>query len=240
MANLKLGELLVKARVLTESQLKAALAEQQRWGGRLGEIVVRMNLLTEDLLVRALSRQLNIPAVNLEAVNELSSELKGKIPLEKAREIPALAIELRDDGKTLLVAMSEPQNVEALDTLRALTRCRIVPRLAGQMQIARAIARCYEGEGEPELAEGEGSFKVLDSQGMTVRRPAPEPPAASPPPPPRFNPLPAAPKGDLLEVLGSVEEAQRKEVAALKAMVELLIEKGVFTRDEYLAKVKRP
>ena len=45
--------------------------------------------------------------------------------------------------------------------------------------------------------------------------------------------------GSPVELLRSVEEVQRKEVAALKAMVELLIEKGVFTRDEYLAKVKR-
>jgi hypothetical protein len=41
------------------------------------------------------------------------------------------------------------------------------------------------------------------------------------------------------EWLRSIEDAQRKEVTALKGMVELLIEKGVFTRDEYLAKVKR-
>ena len=42
-----------------------------------------------------------------------------------------------------------------------------------------------------------------------------------------------------LEMLAAIEAAQRKEVAAIKAMVEMLIEKGVFTRDEYLAKVKR-
>ncbi|RKH34408.1 general secretion pathway protein GspE, partial [Corallococcus llansteffanensis] len=49
----------------------------------------------------------------------------------------------------------------------------------------------------------------------------------------------AAPNGSPAELLKSVEEVQRKEVAALKAMVELLIEKGIFSREEYLAKVKR-
>ncbi|RKG87430.1 general secretion pathway protein GspE, partial [Corallococcus sp. CA053C] len=49
----------------------------------------------------------------------------------------------------------------------------------------------------------------------------------------------AAQTGSPAELLKSVEEVQRKEVAALKAMVELLIEKGVFSREEYLAKVKR-
>ncbi|NOK07131.1 general secretion pathway protein GspE, partial [Myxococcus xanthus] len=58
---------------------------------------------------------------------------------------------------------------------------------------------------------------------------APEAPAARP----------AAASGSPAELLRNVEEVQRKEVAALKAMVELLIEKGVFSREEYLAKVKR-
>ncbi|RKG65045.1 general secretion pathway protein GspE, partial [Corallococcus terminator] len=49
----------------------------------------------------------------------------------------------------------------------------------------------------------------------------------------------SAASGSPAELLKSVEEVQRKEVAALKAMVELLIEKGVFSREEYLAKVKR-
>jgi hypothetical protein len=41
------------------------------------------------------------------------------------------------------------------------------------------------------------------------------------------------------ELLAGIEEAQRREVGALKAMVELLIERGVFTREEYLARLKR-
>jgi hypothetical protein len=48
-----------------------------------------------------------------------------------------------------------------------------------------------------------------------------------------------APPASPMELLQSVEDAQRQEVAALKAMIELLIEKGIFTREEYLAKVRR-
>ena len=55
---IRLGDLLVRANVISEVQLQQALAEQQRWGGRLGGILVRMGLLTEDLLVKALSKQL--------------------------------------------------------------------------------------------------------------------------------------------------------------------------------------
>ncbi|KFE66426.1 general secretion pathway protein GspE [Hyalangium minutum] len=255
MAQIKLGELLIKANVLQESQLKAALAEQAKWGGKLGEILVRMSMVSEDILVRALSKQLNIPAVNLDAVQVIPPHVRSKIPSQTARDFAVLPLQLRDDGKTLVVAVADPLNVRHLDELRAITKCRIVPNVAGRTSIARAYQRLYEENAE--LGEADTNFKVLDAQGRTVvkdMRNAPQPgaaPAAAPPPPPPARPAaaPARPStggmpsvgggGSPAELLKTVEEVQRKEVAALKAMVELLIEKGVFTREEYLAKVKR-
>ncbi|MFY0521792.1 hypothetical protein ACN28I_00765 [Archangium gephyra] len=250
MAQIKLGELLIKANVLQESQLKAALAEQAKWGGKLGEILVRMNLVSEDILVRALSKQLAIPAVNLDAVKEIPPHVLNKVPLQTARDFAVLPLQLRDDGKTLVVAISDPLNVRQLDELRAVTKCRIVPNVAGRTAIARSMARFYDDQGE--LADADTNFKVVDAQGRTVVKNmnAPvAPPAPAPARTPAPAPMPNAPSremapvrggnGSPVELLRSVEEVQRKEVAALKAMVELLIEKGVFTRDEYLAKVKR-
>ncbi|MBN8228269.1 general secretion pathway protein GspE [Corallococcus macrosporus] len=250
MAQIKLGELLIKANVLQESQLKAALAEQAKWGGKLGEILVRMNLVSEDILVRALSKQLGMPAVNLDAVQAVPPHVKAKIPAQTARDFSVVPLQLRDDGKTLVVAMSDPLNVRVLDELRALSKCRIVANVAGRTSVARAFARLYEETAE--LEDADTNFKVVDAQGRTVVKnlkdldPAaavamsPKPAAA---PPPRQAPPAEAPRaaasGSPAELLKSVEEVQRKEVAALKAMVELLIEKGVFSREEYLAKVKR-
>jgi hypothetical protein len=253
MAQIKLGELLIKANVLQESQLKAALAEQAKWGGKLGEILVRMSLVSEDILVRALSKQLNIPAVNLDAVQTIPPHVRSKIPAQTARDFAVLPLQLRDDGKTLVVAVADPLNVRHLDELRAITKCRIIPNVAGRTSIARAYTRLYEGT--TELAEADTNFKVLDAQGRTVvknmqqeaaaaqqggAQPRPPPPAA--PARPSSGAIPAvrpAATGSPAELLKTVEEVQRKEVAALKAMVELMIEKGVFTREEYLAKVKR-
>ncbi|KFA94705.1 general secretion pathway protein GspE [Archangium violaceum] len=251
MAQIKLGELLIKANVLQESQLKAALAEQAKWGGKLGEILVRMNLVSEDILVRALSKQLAIPAVNLDAVKEIPSHVLNKVPLQTARDFAVLPLQLRDDGKTLVVAIADPLNVRQLDELRAVTKSRIVPNVAGRTAIARAMARFYDDQGE--LADADTNFKVVDAQGRTVVKnmnaptapppaaaPAARTPAPMPPSPSREMPsVRGGGTGSPVELLRSVEEVQRKEVAALKAMVELLIEKGVFTRDEYLAKVKR-
>jgi hypothetical protein len=246
MATIKLGELLVKANVLQEGQLKAALTEQSKWGGKLGEILVRMSLVTEEMLVKALSKQMAIPAVNLDAIQGVPPHVKVKIPMTTARDLNALPLQLRDDGKTLVVAMAEPQNIKHVDTLRSMTRCRIVPQLAGRSSIARAFGRFYDGAADLSGENSESSFKVVDAQGNTVVKSAkdikPVAAALKQARPVSLSDVPsngARAGGNPVEVLRGVEEVQRKEVAALKAMVELLIEKGVFSRDEYLAKVKR-
>src|SRR5262249_44862013 len=95
----------------------------------------------------------------------------------------------------------------------------------------------------------EDSFKVVDSSGNTViRHPVKlEPPPKTAPdpavsaPPPRLSPVlaPAGEQKSPSQLLASIEDAQRREVGALKAMVELLIGRGIFTREEYLARLKR-
>jgi hypothetical protein len=274
MPPIKLGDLLLKARAITDVQLKAALSEQQKWGGRLGEILVRMNILTEEMLVKALSKQLAIPAVNLETVQGIAPHVRAKIPAQMAKDFAVLPLQLRDDGKTLVIAMAEPQNIEHVDTIRSVARTRIVVQVAGRTQIARAFGRFYEGEADP--SDVEGSFKVVDASGNTVIRNSADvsPPKRTSPPPEMSQPV-AIPRGSVsqpgvniprgsqgayrpvaaegapaavaappqakspAELLAGIEEAQRREVGALKAMVELLIERGVFTREEYLARLKR-
>src|SRR5690242_993390 len=120
MANVKLGELLVRANVLQETQLRAALVEQQRWGGKLGDILVRMSLVTEDIITRALSKQLSVPAVNLSAIEPPPPEVLKKVPLRVAEDLHVVPLQLKDEGKTLVVAMTDPMNVQFLDTLRAV------------------------------------------------------------------------------------------------------------------------
>ncbi len=256
MVPIRLGDLLVKAKVINESQLQAALIEQQKWGGKLGELLVRMNFLTEDMLVKALSKQTSVPAVNLEAIVAIPPQVRSKIPMDVARDLVALPLQLRDDGKTLVVAMAEPQNIKQLDTLRAVSRCRISPQFAGRQAIARAFGRFYESKPSSE-GDVESSFRLINAQGLTLVKPTENikpgdrypftpgtPPVRSSPPVGRA-PLPQAEPVELFsskppsEMVRAIEEAQRKEVNALKAMVELLIEKRVFTREEYLAKVKR-
>lgn len=264
---IKIGDLLVKAGVITELQLKAALAEQSQWGGKLGDILVRMEFVTEEVLVRALSKQTAIPRADL--TGEPDREALAKIAPDVAEEFGVVPIAMQDD-RTIVLAMSDPNNVMITDHLQTVTGVRVVARLAGPSAIRAAISRWYRGEElSKEHTDPNARLQIVSNSGTSVsyaaptrstpgapRRTAP-PPQAEPPemtipfaspqasgsakaqrgtqPPPADGA--AAPSAS--EVLRGVEETQRRSVAALKAMVELLIEKGVFSRDEYLARVKR-
>ena len=253
---IRIGDLLVKAGVITDVQLKASLQEQGQWGGKLGDILVRMEFLTEEVLVRALSKQSGIPRADLNG-EAPPREALDKVPPDVAEEFGVIPLQMQEDGRTLLVAMSDPLNIMVTDHLRSLTGCKIVAHLAGTSAIRNAISRWYRGEellGDEE-DEQVSSIRITNNAGGTVVKvpvgvkkgsaggaaattqpveTRPVPPAPTRPPPPPTAPVPSA-----VEVLRGVEETQRRSVAALKAMVELLIEKGVFSRVEYLARVKR-
>lgn len=258
---IKLGELLLRVKVVTDAQLETALAEQEKWGGKLGQILVRMGYLSEDLLTKALAKQLGIPRVDLEKSTPAPMAMR-KVKAELAEGYAVLPLEVRDEGKTLLVAMADPLNIRAMDELRATTGCKIEAVLAGETEIRKRIGQAYSAEDLREA--GAEEFKITDAQGNTVMKKIddilppsapqagpPPPPIAEPPPPPIAAapqpppPAPAAPPpassggSDPISILEKVERTQRKEVQILKALVELLIERGVFTRDEYLAKVSK-
>jgi hypothetical protein len=232
---IRIGDLLVKAGVITELQLKAALAEQLQWGGKLGDILVRMEFLTEEVLVRALSKQTGIARADLSG--ECDKAALAAVPPDTAEEFGLVPVGLKDQGRTLVVAMSDPLNISATDHLVSLTGGRkIETQLAGAAAIRNAISRWYRGE--ELLGDDEQSMKIVNNAGNTVvdmravrKSPATKAKSAAAPPAPA--------RQSAVEVLRGVEETQRRAVAALKAMVELLIEKGIFSRDEYLARVKR-
>src|SRR5438477_557874 len=93
---IKIGDLLVKAGVITELQLKAALAEQGQWGGKLGDILVRMEFLTEEVLVRALSKQTGIPRADL--AGEGDKAALALVPPEVAEEFGVVPLGGRAQG----------------------------------------------------------------------------------------------------------------------------------------------
>src|SRR5512138_3404081 len=233
---IKIGDLLVKAGVITELQLKAALAEQQQWGGKLGDILVRMKFHSEEVLGRALSKQTGI--VRADLTGEGDKTALGVVPADTAEEFGLVPVALKDQGRTLVVAMSDPLNISATDHLVSLTGGRkIETQLAGASAIRNAISRWYRGEELLGDGEQSGRMRIINNAGNTVVGFETSRVQAAPKAAQKVSTSPA--RQSAAEVLRGVEETERRSVAALKAMVELLIEKGVFSRDEYLARVKR-
>src|SRR3989442_12521542 len=115
---IKIGDLLVRAGVITELQLKAALAEQQQWGGKLGDILVRMEFLTEEVLVRALSKQTGIARADLSG--EANKPALAVVPADTAEEVGLVPTGLKDPRRVLVVAISDPLNSSATDHLASL------------------------------------------------------------------------------------------------------------------------
>jgi len=247
---IKIGDLLVKAGVITDLQLKAALAEQSQWGGKLGDILVRMEFLTEEILVRALSKQTGIPRAELAGQGDRNA--LAMVPPDVAEEFGLVPIGIKEEGRVIVVAMSDPLNLSVTDHLRSLTGgARVEAQLAGASAIRNAISRWYRGEEMLGEGEEQSAMKIVNNSGNSVVTMDPrlkqQQPAAArliaavsdAPPQLAAAPAQGPARASAVEVLRGVEETQRRSVAALKAMVELLIEKGVFSRDEYLSRVKR-
>lgn len=162
MARKRLGEILVQAGVLDDARLRAALAEQRRWGGPLGRILVDMKLISEDSMVQALSHQLNFPAVSSLETRVIEPEVLDLVPGELAEQHSVVPFNVQ--GKFLDVAMSDPTNLGIVDELRIRTRLNVRPYLAGPKSIERAVAKFY-GRGMATIDFGNSP---LDSSDPTV------------------------------------------------------------------------
>ena len=111
---IRLGEILVQQKLLTEEQLKSALDEQKKSGRRLGRVVIDKGFVTEEQISEALARQLNIPYINLKFYN-LKREVTLKLPESVARRYRAVVLD--DAGATYKVGMADPTDLTAYDEI---------------------------------------------------------------------------------------------------------------------------
>ncbi len=135
--------MLLRAGVISDLQLNAALAEQQRWGGRLGRILVRMGALAEDILVLALCRQLGLPKAELDGIVDLPDALKQRVDQATCERFHVLPLAYVAERRAIQLAMSDPFDVVALDHVTRLLGTRIEAFLAGDQALAVAIRRLY-------------------------------------------------------------------------------------------------
>ena len=136
----RLGEILVQQKLLTEEQLGQALTEQKRSGRKLGRVFVEHGFVTEEQISGALARQLDIPYINLKFFN-INPELVRLVPETQARRFRALVLEDRREG--LLVGMSDPTDLFAYDEISRLVKRQIELAVVNETEVLAAIDRIY-------------------------------------------------------------------------------------------------
>lgn len=114
---MRLGDLLVHEHIITNEQLMQALNSQKATGRKLGDTLIELSYLSERQLLEFLAQQLDLPFLDI-SQRRIASEIAGLIPEVHARRLRALTIE--DLGESVLVGMSDPADLNAIDQLEQM------------------------------------------------------------------------------------------------------------------------
>jgi type IV pilus assembly protein PilB len=143
--NRRLGDLLVADGLLGQEQLQKALVEQKGSTEKLGSILIRLGFINEEQLIGFLSRQYGVPSITLSQL-EIDLEVLKLVPAAIAKKYEVLPV--RRMGNSLALAMADPTNVFALDDISFMTNLQVLPLVASQTAIKKAIDRHYESKTE--------------------------------------------------------------------------------------------
>src|SRR6266513_4716443 len=149
----RIGELLLKEKLITPEQLQQALGQQKSNGGKLGYNLVKMGFVKDEQITALLSKQYGVPAISL-AQFKIDPTIVKLVPTETARKYQM--IPLSRNGSTLTIAMTDPTNVFAMDDIKFMTGFNVEPVVASESAIAEAISKFYG-----EVESGEELDKVM-------------------------------------------------------------------------------
>jgi type IV pilus assembly protein PilB len=177
----RLGELLVREKMISLQQLQEAQDEARRSGRRLGVALSKLGFVDDGDLTQFLARQYSLPSINL-ADFEIDPDVLKLVPKEVA--VKHMVVPVNRAGATLIVAMSDPSNIFAIDELKFLTQYNIEPVVASENAIEGAIQRYYD-QG-PDLSDmlsefdgqevdfdmvGEEAFNIVDVENQAGEAP---------------------------------------------------------------------
>jgi type IV pilus assembly protein PilB len=139
----RLGELLVRNNLISKEQLAKALEEQKESGGqlRLGSILIKNGLISEPDLTSFLSRQYGVPSINLSEF-EVDAAVIKTIPVDIAQKYQIVPVNRA--GSTLIIAMSDPSNIFAIDDIKFMTGYNVEVVVASETAIKSAIDKYYD------------------------------------------------------------------------------------------------
>ena len=253
----QLGQMLIEAGAIDEAQLRTALADQRRWGRPLGRTLVELRLIREEDLVRVLGQQLGLPSVDLDKVN-IAKPVTDLVPASLAFQHNIMPF--AQPMKFLDVAMLDPTNLGIVDELRIRTQLNIRPYLAGPKMIERALLKYYGAQ----IGHAMNEYEIPIDTGPTRKRSQTEEresvsigadlrdglkpfPGAGPQPVrTRETLLGGAAVGindrdkeidALQQRISKLEALVARDEDVLRKLLSLLIEKGLATREEILARL---
>ncbi len=223
-ARISLEELLLRHGAITQEQLEKAKEEQRTIGGELGRALVDLGYISEDLLIRAWAHQLGIQRVSPDAM-AIEKDLLQAIPLQVCERFGILAVG-RDPGtQALVIATADPASAEHLRAVGVAVGQAVVAAAATADAIERGIRRHYYGE---EAKAGEREAAADDPFG-----------------PPDEAPAAAAPGPGYAALLARLEQLEQQThareaqiLAVLRAIGDILVEKGLVSREEYLRRAR--
>ncbi len=156
----RLGDLLVKEKVITPEQLDKAIKMQKENGFRLGSALVKLGFLSDEDVTNFLSRQYGVPAINL-SYFEIDGSVVKLVPYETAKRYQILP--LSRVGASLTIAMVDPTNVFAMDDIKFMTGFNIEPVVASEAAIMEGIEKAYSVSREEDLEKVMASVNEMDT-----------------------------------------------------------------------------
>jgi type IV pilus assembly protein PilB len=161
-AGQRLGQLLMRAGIITDRQLTDALEVHNATGSPLGRVLVDLGYATQGAILSVMAAQIGIPYVDF-AERRPDPNAVATVPKELAERYTLMPVEISESGE-LIVAMADPQNVLALDDLRIITGCEIKPAISTKDDITAAINEYYKVAEETEEQGFVGSDEIDESE----------------------------------------------------------------------------
>ena len=149
----RLGELLVRENLISLQQLQKAQEEQKKAGGRIGYHLTKLGFIEESELTNFLSKQYGVPSINLKEF-DIDAEVVRLVPKDVAEKHQCIPVNRA--GASLILAMSDPSNIYAIDDIKFLTGYNIEVVVASEQAIKEALEKYYteKGPSYEEVMEG--------------------------------------------------------------------------------------
>jgi len=163
--SVRLGELLTKAGLISQEQLKESLRVQKETGGKLGETLIKLGFVSEEDITECLSQQFGVPSINL-AHFEIDPSVIKLIPADVARKYNILPV--NKTGATITIAMADPTNVFAMDDIKFMTGYNVEPVVASELGIKAAIDNYYGSTSSLELKKVMEDLQSSESADLEV------------------------------------------------------------------------